>query len=93
MAETFEQYEKNKALVRHSPSLEMLIDTAMNQTELLQGVVRRVQAFVEAYQEWDDLEPSYQELRSVSRENGDLLGTLTFDDLKILLDKFPQRDF
>lgn len=61
MAETFEQYEKNKAQSRPVQenrwmSIEDRMDVAMNQTELLKGVCARVKAFVEAYEGFMEFE-------------------------------------
>lgn len=99
MAEVYEQYLKNEKQIdvtTRQDSREFgkdLIGVAMDQVHLLQGVVRRVAAFVDAYEKWDALDPSYQVIRGLPFTEGEPDPILTFDDLKILLDKFPQKDF
>lgn len=113
MAETYEQYEKNKGVLGpegYRP-LEDRMNTALDQTELLNAVRERVQAFVNAYEQ--EAVPEMEYVRR-SREEGLTLRaqmveadvqrierirppgtteeyTLLLDDLKILLDQFPQR--
>lgn len=118
MAKIFDTYERLRdANAATHRSLETRLEEAVEQTELLQDVRRRVDAFVKAYEAMfapevdhvrytreqegydpesraarvaDNMEMDLQTLRSApSRpENARLL----FDDLKILLDQFPQKD-
>jgi hypothetical protein len=92
-----------------------LFDVAMDQTDLLKEVRRRVQAFVDAYEPYmamevehiaelrarpnvtdrlkavaDNMELDVQTLRSAPADPKNT--HLFLDDLKILLDQFPQKD-
>ena len=114
MAETYEQYEKNRAkgLVTNR-SLEERVEAALDQTELFQGVRARVERFLAAYEGFMEferehaqairndpvaseralmiamnMERSIQELASVPDEPK---SSLLLDDLRILLDQFPQK--
>lgn len=119
MAKTFETYERlrdeNAATHR---KLEERIEGAVELTELLQDVRRRVGAFVIAYEKMfapevdhvkytreqetydpesraarvaDNMEMDLQTLRPAPAQPDN--ARLLLDDLKILLDKFPQQVF
>lgn len=94
MAEIYEQYLKNKHSLdpENTPKVLDRVGPAMDQTELLQGVARRVQAWVEEYQKWEALSLVFQTIKGIPMVDGPGLD-LTFDDLKILLDQLPQKDF
>lgn len=122
MAKTYDTYQKLKGEDRtmsrptRKESIEARIEAAVEQTELLQDVGRRVKHFIEAYErcmdmelkhiaearlaeDWNpdsfkgkivrNMEDDLQLLRSAtdSPENA----RLHLDDLKILLDQFPQQ--
>jgi gas vesicle protein len=111
MAETFEKYQELKDSDGTHIALEKKLDIAMDMTELLKDVRRRVEAFVKAYEE--DIVPEelaaqrmretgfegrarvilddLQNVQSVQDEQGKV--QLRLDDVKILLDKFPQQDW
>lgn len=123
MGNVYEQYEKNQAVNAKSASelrkegltLEDRVGAAMDQTELLQEVGRRVTAFVEAYERLnslsleeakalrarpdqtertrriaDNIELAHQQLYTQGHPGQSGFTALNLDDLKILLDQFPQ---
>jgi hypothetical protein len=119
MAKTFETYERlrdeNTATHR---KMEDRIEGAVEQTELLQDVRRRVQAFVDAYEELNaeylktaqalrgrsektdrqeamaaNIERDYQEIYTQGHHGAEDFTAITLDDLKVLLDQFPQQVF
>jgi hypothetical protein len=119
MAKTFETYERlrdeNAATHR---KLEDRIEGAVELTELLQDVRRRVQAFVDAYETLNaeylktaqalrdhpkktdrqaiiaaNIERDYQEIYAQGHHGDETFTAIALDDLKILLDKFPQQVF
>ncbi len=89
MAAIYEQYLKNKSVADGKPDMTTLVDAAMDQTELLQGVLRRVENYVEMYEQLG----LPQQIKCFTVHSGEISAELTLDDLKILVDKFPQRDF
>ncbi len=119
MAQIFETYERlQKENHDSSNKLEDRLEGAVEITELLQDVRRRVQAFVEAYDQMfapevdhvkyvreqenydpegraakvaDNMEMDLQTLRSAPAQPDN--ARLFLDDLKVLLDQFPQKDF
>jgi hypothetical protein len=119
MAETYEQYEKNKQGTVEREAFDDRLSAAMDQTVLLKAVRRRVETFVRIYEERNrellekarkmreegsgirtaaiagGMEHDYQEVATVSgysrAKNPE--ERLLLDDLKILLDQFPQEDF
>lgn len=120
MGNVYEQYEKNRENMKtggeyKSGALYDRIDAAMDQTELLKDVRRRVTAFVEAYETLnsgaleevellrsrenptdrvkaiaDNIERDYQEVYTQGHHGKEDFTAITLDDLKILLDQFPQ---
>lgn len=119
MAQTYDDYERLKgtALPGSGCSIEDRMDKAVEQTELLQDVRRRVERFIEAYEDLngisvatvtemrgrsdasertlriaDNIERSYQEIYSQGHLGAKDFSAITLDDLKILLDQFPQKD-
>lgn len=114
MAKTFETYARlrDENATTHRP-LEDRIDGAVELTELLQDVRRRVTEFVHAYEAAYDMElghivetrgaedykPESRRARVADNMELDLQSLsglpgarLLLDDVKILLEKFPQTD-
>lgn len=93
MAETYDTYLKNKAVGEEDPRppMDRLLDAAVSQTELLQDVRTRVETFVKAYQRWADLDEVYHVVKGLPHEADQPEPLLYFDDLRILLERFPQQ--
>lgn len=121
MAETYDTYLKNKNQSENQglPGQQSIVDrleSAVSQTELLQDVRRRVEAFVKAYEHLnrfgfqeaakirsrdnpterslriaDAIEQQTQEIYTQGHKGSSEFTALTLDDLKILLDQFPQQ--
>lgn len=115
MAKTFEDYQATdpeKAREERTDVIER-VAAAMDRTEILQDVARRVAQFVSAYEEMcamelnhirevrgeDGYDPDSRRARVAANMEQDLQNLaglpgskLLLDDVKVLLDQFPQKD-
>lgn len=119
MAKTYDDYERlrdeNAAIHR---KLEDRIEGAVELTELLQDVRRRVEAFITEYEVLNEdylktarsildredktdrqervasnIMRDYQEIYAQGHHKPEGPTAIVLDDLKVLLDQFPQKDF
>lgn len=67
MAKTYDEYRQYQETKDQRHSTEDMVQAAMDQTELLQGVARRVQAFVNAWEK--DIAPELEYAKR-SQEGG-----------------------
>jgi len=115
MAKTYDDYQQTDVQKARENGEEIIerVAKAMDRTEILQDVRRRVTAFVKAYEadvlievehiakvrEAEGYDPASRVARVADNMEQDIQALagppgkkLLLDDLKILLDQFPQKD-